>query len=248
MFWLFVFGFIIYWISHYLLTFINSFYPLGFDPDNYGLIGVGVIFVPLFVIGAGIGIWEKFVELKVKTNGFLEKLKFKRLPSIKTFDKKTGKQFRVIKDVLIEDFGWNPNAIGPAGQEYTLDMYLGKPALKPHHLANFSGDKPFALLEELLSVGTSLRFDKSYVEPVFDQNVIFGYDTEKADKMVWTNHLRENLKLDQSLTDLFGSDLIVEGFGSSFMGVQLRTEKSKDLIDLTFYFLTLPRAVYLSKP
>ena len=127
-------------------------------------------------------------------------------------------------------------------------MHLGKPALKPHHTANFTKNETFALLDELLLVGTILRFDKSYVEPVFDQNVIFGYDTEKADKMVWTNHLRENLKVNQSLTDLFGSDLIVEGFGSSFMGVQLRSEKSKDLINLTFYFLTLPRAVYLSKP
>lgn len=107
------------------------------------------------------------------------------------------------------------------------DMHLGKPALKLHHAANFSGDETFALLDKLLSMGTSLRFDKSYVEPVFDQNVIFDYDTEKADKMVWTNHLRENLKLDQSLTDLFGSDLIVEDFSSSFMGVQLRTENRK---------------------
>ena len=240
-------GFIVYWISHFFLSFIDHFFPMNIDPDHYGWIGVGVVFVPLTVIGLGMQIWEKILEWRLLLAGYKDRVALRFLPPIKTNDEKTGRVFKKVTDVLIQDFEWTSDSIGPSGQEYTLDMHLGKPALKPHPSSGFRGSETYALLSDLLPVGTKIRFDKSFVEPVFKQEVLYGGDLEKADKMVWTNHLKENLNSNQTLSCLFNTDLIVEEFGHYFLGVRVRSEKSRDLVDLTFYFLTLPRAVYLSR-
>ena len=231
-----------YYLVKWAVLFLNSFASLSLDAEAFGWLGPGLILLIGLIVMTFGWIESQIIKWKIWSDNRLKKLGFQE------FDPLVNRQFFPITNVLVDSFNWI--AIGPTGQEYTLDYDPGsqRTFLTTHRMVSTKEIEQKTFLADLFKSGTFIKLRPEFVEADFQAAFMFsGRSSEEAEKMAWTNHLKENLKKGQRLRDFFSRPLEVIGIDEANRHFVVQPYGTEKILLLNFWFLVLPRAIYLSK-